>query len=57
MGPIGLLTGPSEYRRKYQLVCLPVNDADGSIEAGLRRNPKEAAWLDALLEGRIPSGY
>ena len=40
-------------RRKYQLVCLPVNDSDGSYEAELReRNPKEAAWLDALLEGR-----
>jgi hypothetical protein len=39
-------------------VCCPVDDADGSIEADLReRNPKEAAWLDALLEGRIPPGH
>jgi Lhr-like helicase len=47
-----------EHRRKYQLVHWPLTDADGSYEAELRAsNPKEAAWLDALLEGRTPRGY
>jgi hypothetical protein len=47
-----------EYRRKYQLVCWPVDDADGAFETELRAsNPKEGAALDMLLEGRIPPGH
>lgn len=42
-------------RRKIQLVCWPLNDADGAIEADVRESdPLEAARLDVLLEGRIP---
>lgn len=42
--------------RKFRLVCLPVDDVDGSVEAELREhNPREAARLDAMLEGRIPT--
>jgi hypothetical protein len=33
-----------------------VDDVDGSVEAELREhNPREAARLDAMLEGRIPT--
>jgi hypothetical protein len=32
-----------EYRRKYQLVCWPVNDADGSFEAELRAFNKRSS--------------
>ena len=40
--------------RRIQVVCLPMDDPDGAIEADLREsNPQEAARLDRLLEGRI----
>ena len=40
--------------RRIQVVCLPMDDPDGAIEANLREtNPQEAARLDRLLEGRI----
>jgi hypothetical protein len=42
----------------WQLVYCAMDDEDGSFEAGLReRNPKQAAYLDALLRGEIPDGY
>ena len=42
--------------RNYRVVCYPLPDEDGSFEAELRTaNPKEAARLDALLRGEIPS--
>ena len=51
------LARSGEYtHRQVRLVCLPVDDADGSIEADLREhNTKEGSRLDALLEGRIPT--
>ena len=40
--------------RRIQVVCFPLSDPDGAIEADLRKsNPQEAARLDRLLEGRI----
>ena len=43
--------------RNYRLVCYSMPDEDGSFEAELReQNPEEAARLDALLRGEIPSG-
>lgn len=44
--------------RNYRLVHWAMPDADGSFEARVRENPKEAARLDALLRGEIlPEDY
>jgi hypothetical protein len=44
--------------RNYRVVCYPMPDEDGSFEAELReQNPEEAARLDALLRGEIPSEH
>jgi phosphatidylserine/phosphatidylglycerophosphate/cardiolipin synthase-like enzyme len=42
--------------RNVRLVCWAMDDEDGSFEAELREtNPREAARLDALLRGEIPT--